>query len=179
MLRAAPPARVDANRRPTFVAALEQFEELIRASRVVAPAAQPLPLFYALSQAGRAIGAARLENDWQLHGHGLSIPRSRRSHCSNARCAPGRRPTPVTRFTASLRHASRRHSVETCRSGLCGRCFRSSLILAYRIGHGQLRCGSSQTPCRRISPSRSLLLSLMQPCSASPKTRQPTRCATT
>lgn len=36
-------------------------------------AAKPLPLFYALSQAGRAIAAARLIDDWQLRAHGLTF----------------------------------------------------------------------------------------------------------
>lgn len=34
---------------------------------------QPLSLFYALSQAGRAVAAAHLEGDWRLKGHGLEV----------------------------------------------------------------------------------------------------------
>jgi hypothetical protein len=58
--RASPPAQagVDHHRRAIYNAALEQFEELLEAARVVGPASRPLPLFYALSQASRAIVAA-------------------------------------------------------------------------------------------------------------------------
>jgi hypothetical protein len=58
-----------------FASALEQSEQLMRAAEVVGPAAQPLPLFYALSQAGRAIAAVHLPDaGWRLAGHGLSAP---------------------------------------------------------------------------------------------------------
>jgi len=58
-----------------FAASLEQAEQLMRAAEVIGPAARPLPLFYALSQAGRAIAAARLpDSAWRLAGHGLSAP---------------------------------------------------------------------------------------------------------
>src|SRR6266516_5009172 len=74
-LRAAPTgaAAVDAGRRRTFVASLRQAEELAAAARVVGYAARPLPLFYALSQAGRAIAAAHLSGAWELRGHGLTV----------------------------------------------------------------------------------------------------------
>ena len=77
-LRAAPP-RVAAHkaRRTTFVAALEQCEQLIGAAAAISYEARPLPLFYALSQAGRAITAA-LEPDhalWKLSGHGIAAKR--------------------------------------------------------------------------------------------------------
>lgn len=54
--------------------ALEQFEELLGAAAAATPGVRPLPLFYALSQAGRAIAAARLPDAWKLRGHGLSCP---------------------------------------------------------------------------------------------------------
>jgi hypothetical protein len=57
-----------------FVSALEQAEELMQAASDVGPAASPLPLFYAVSQAGRAIAAARLDDPWRLSGHGLKAP---------------------------------------------------------------------------------------------------------
>lgn len=60
-------------RRKVFATALEQFEQLMAAAAAVGPAARPLPLFYALSQAGRAVAAARLVNRWQLSGHGLQF----------------------------------------------------------------------------------------------------------
>jgi hypothetical protein len=71
--RAHPPGRAcHDERRATYGTALEQFEELIKAAGDASPGVRPLPLFYALSQAGRAIAAASLADDWKLHGHGLS-----------------------------------------------------------------------------------------------------------
>ncbi len=71
--RARPPgyARHE-DRRATYGTALEQFEELIKAAAAASPGVRPLPLFYALSQAGRAIAAANLPDGWKLHGHGIS-----------------------------------------------------------------------------------------------------------
>jgi hypothetical protein len=57
-----------------FVSALEQAEALMHAAADVGPAASPLLLFYAVSQAGRAIAAARLDDPWRLSGHGLKAP---------------------------------------------------------------------------------------------------------
>jgi hypothetical protein len=74
VLRARPPARVEGEREGVFVSALEQAEQLMRAAADVGPAASPLLLFYALSQAGRAIAAARLDDPWRLSGHGLRAP---------------------------------------------------------------------------------------------------------
>lgn len=71
--RANPPGRAHhEDRRATYGTALEQFEELIKAAAEASPGVRPLPLFYALSQAGRAIAAANLADNWKLHGHGLS-----------------------------------------------------------------------------------------------------------
>lgn len=73
-LRANPPGAGGLpTRKPTFSAALEQCEQLFLAAATVGFAARPLPLFYALSQAGRAIVAAfELSDDnWQLKGHGI------------------------------------------------------------------------------------------------------------
>lgn len=75
LLRSGPPglAGDDDERRVVFQAALEQSEQLMRASEELGYAARPLPLFYAVSQAGRAIAAAHLEGDaWRIAGHGLS-----------------------------------------------------------------------------------------------------------
>lgn len=74
--RADPPGHAsnDEARRQVYGAALAQFDELIGAARAVGPASRPLPLFYALSQAGRALAAARAEKTWRLRGHGLSAP---------------------------------------------------------------------------------------------------------
>jgi hypothetical protein len=57
-------------RRAIYGAALQQFEELLTAASVVGPASRPLPLFYALSQAGRAIVAA-FGDVPATRGHGL------------------------------------------------------------------------------------------------------------
>ncbi len=71
-LRHSPPSAADSGkRRQVFAAALEQAEQLFRASAAVGAAARPLTLFYGLSQAGRAIAAARAGEAWQLHGHGI------------------------------------------------------------------------------------------------------------
>jgi hypothetical protein len=74
--RADPPglAAEDPYRRAIYGAGLEQFEQLLEASRAVSAAARPLPLFYALSQAGRAIVAAR-GTDPDIDGHGLAEDR--------------------------------------------------------------------------------------------------------
>lgn len=74
--RATPPgfASDDQERRAVYGSALAQFDELIEAANAVGAAARPLPLFYALSQAGRAIAAAHAEGVWRLRMHGLSAP---------------------------------------------------------------------------------------------------------
>ncbi len=74
-MRARPPGlAVRGKRREVFGSALEQFDELLSASRHVGPAASPITLFYSLSQAGRAIGAAHVEGEaWQARGHGLGV----------------------------------------------------------------------------------------------------------
>jgi hypothetical protein len=76
VLRARPPARIedDDERAAVFVSALEQAEQLMHAAASVGAAASPLLLFYAVSQAGRAIAAARLDDPWRLSGHGLKAP---------------------------------------------------------------------------------------------------------
>lgn len=43
------------------------------AARAVSAAVRPLPLFYGLSQAGRAVAALHRAHDWALVGHGLSF----------------------------------------------------------------------------------------------------------
>lgn len=72
--RASPPghAHADGERRQVYGAALAQFDELISATAAAGPSSRPLPLFYALSQAGRAIAAAHAEGTWRLGSHGLS-----------------------------------------------------------------------------------------------------------
>jgi YaaC-like Protein len=74
--RAAPPGSAvnDGERRAVYGSALAQFDELIEAAATAGPASRPLPLFYALSQAGRAIAAAHAEGIWQLRTHGLTAP---------------------------------------------------------------------------------------------------------
>jgi hypothetical protein len=63
-------AATDDERRDTFSAALQQAEDLYDAAAAVGAYARPLPLFYAISQAGRAIAAAR-SSVWPVGGHGL------------------------------------------------------------------------------------------------------------
>jgi hypothetical protein len=60
------------DRRRVFQAALAQSEELWDAAAAAGPASRPLPLFYCLSQAGRAVCAAwSTRADWQPRSHGL------------------------------------------------------------------------------------------------------------
>jgi hypothetical protein len=72
--RANPPGLVsgDDERRALYSAALQQSEDLFAAAASVGPLARPLPLFYAVSQAGRALVASRKEEKWQVRGHGLT-----------------------------------------------------------------------------------------------------------
>lgn len=75
--RAEPPgfAGDDPTRRSLFGAALQQFDELLSAAEITGYASRPLPLFYALSQAGRAFAAAFAENP-KIGAHGISEDRS-------------------------------------------------------------------------------------------------------
>jgi hypothetical protein len=59
-------------RREVYAAALAQFDELMSAASSSGRASRPLPLFYALSQAGRALAAAHATRSWRLYGHGLA-----------------------------------------------------------------------------------------------------------
>jgi hypothetical protein len=74
--RASPPghASKDPERRSVYGSALAQFDELIAAAATAGAASRPLPLFYALSQAGRAIAAAQCDRIWRLRMHGLAAP---------------------------------------------------------------------------------------------------------
>jgi hypothetical protein len=75
--RATPPglSATDEQRRALYSAALQQSEDLFTAARAVGPLARPIPLFYALSQAGRAVAASWLSDRWQVSGHGLTQDR--------------------------------------------------------------------------------------------------------
>lgn len=74
--RSAPPGYAcdDPERRAVYGSALAQFDELTAAAETAGPASRPLPLFYALSQAGRAVAAARAGGVWRLRMHGLGAP---------------------------------------------------------------------------------------------------------
>jgi hypothetical protein len=74
--RADPPgqASIDEDRRATYGAALSQFDELMATAQRASARSRPLPLFYAISQAGRAVSAAHSGEVWKLRGHGLSAP---------------------------------------------------------------------------------------------------------
>lgn len=68
------PARGCDQRRVTYQFGLEQAEQLFRQAAAASPATRPLPLFYGLSQAGRAIAAATstaTDGEWKLTGHGI------------------------------------------------------------------------------------------------------------
>jgi hypothetical protein len=75
--RADPPGRAasEPERRAAYGASLQQFDELLGAAAVAGHASRPLPLFYALSQAGRALAAAYCES-WIVGSHGLAEDRS-------------------------------------------------------------------------------------------------------
>lgn len=82
-LRTSPPGLVPkhSKRPPLFNSALEQSEQLFTASAQTDYAVRPILLFYGLSQAGRAIGAAMVEsNGGKLVNHGLK--------CSNLSAGP-------------------------------------------------------------------------------------------
>jgi hypothetical protein len=64
----------DPERRMIYGASLSQFDELMASAAQASPRSRPLPLFYALSQGGRAIAAALADEPWKLRGHGLSAP---------------------------------------------------------------------------------------------------------
>lgn len=73
--RSDPPGRANTgSRRKTYSAALEQAQQLFQAAAVVGSATRPVPVFYGLSQAGRAIAAAAWSlkgQDWRLDSHGI------------------------------------------------------------------------------------------------------------
>jgi hypothetical protein len=79
--RASPPglASADHDRGATYAAALQQFDDLIDAARAVGPVSRPLPLYYAVHQAGKAIAAAWAEGEWRTASHGLTQHRLRRN----------------------------------------------------------------------------------------------------
>lgn len=74
-LRSSPPgsAGTDEDRRAVFTAALEQAEQFLTAASAAAYTTKPVQLFYALSQAGRAIAAVRADEPWKIRGHGASV----------------------------------------------------------------------------------------------------------
>jgi hypothetical protein len=78
--RASPPgfAAADKDRKETYGAALQQFDELLLAASIVSPISRPLPLYYAVLQAGKAIASAMAPGDWSEigHGHGLGEDRA-------------------------------------------------------------------------------------------------------
>lgn len=65
------------SRRALYASALEQAEQQFRAAASVGPESRPLNLFYGLSQAGRAIAAARTPDGQGISpvvsGHGLKV----------------------------------------------------------------------------------------------------------
>lgn len=82
MSRSVPPglAANDDQRRKLYRAAITQFEDLMDAAESAGPTGSPLPLYYALSQAGRAILSVRETDDSKVFAtqehHGLGISAS-------------------------------------------------------------------------------------------------------
>lgn len=76
-LRHQPPGRATrGERRRVFGAALEQAEQLFTTAASAGYASRPVPLFYGLSQAGRAIAAVSTlatGAEWRLRGHGIDV----------------------------------------------------------------------------------------------------------
>lgn len=83
--RAVPPglASGDPGRRATYGAALQQFDDLMSAAGTVGPVTRPLPLYYAVLQAGKAITAAWAGEDWRAAGHGLTQDRRQQNGWQN------------------------------------------------------------------------------------------------
>jgi hypothetical protein len=76
-LRADPPAfAAKGARKRVFTAALEQAQQLFEAAAGVGVATKPILVFYGLSQAGRAVAAARSTGAWELSGHGIKSGKS-------------------------------------------------------------------------------------------------------
>jgi hypothetical protein len=73
-LRSLPPSRVNADRRSTYAAALEQAEQQFDAAAQVATESRAINLFYGLSQAGRAIACAYADvgEPFELRLHGIT-----------------------------------------------------------------------------------------------------------
>jgi hypothetical protein len=77
--RANAPAGITGARRRTYVASLEQAQQMFTAAASVGVATRPLLLFYGLSQGGRAIAAAAkhvTNSDYPLSGHGIKADTS-------------------------------------------------------------------------------------------------------
>src|SRR6266516_968826 len=72
--RATPPglASGDDDRRAIYGAALQQFDDLFAAARAIGPVSRPLPVYYAVHQAGKAIAAAWVPRDFRPRSHGLT-----------------------------------------------------------------------------------------------------------
>ena len=81
-------------RRAVFGSAIEQFEALHQASASVPPSASPITLFYAISQAGRAMSAALIPDPdgWRSFGHGLSVGGDQVDDLGALQTSPGRKP---------------------------------------------------------------------------------------
>lgn len=100
LLRASPPGLAEKSgaRAELVSASLEQCEQLMTAALGAGPAARPLPLFYALSQATRAICAVHLKHDFVLRRHGLTWPEAvGTASLMHRQILPA--PAPVSAFT--------------------------------------------------------------------------------
>ena len=83
-------ATAEPERRTVFRAAIEQAEALAVAAAAGGYAVCPLPLYYAMSQAGRAMVAAwHREPDWNsIRTHGLSVPQDLAASVSETHVQP-------------------------------------------------------------------------------------------
>lgn len=99
--RAGPPALAgeDGRRRAVYGTALTQFEELMAAATMASAQTRPLTLFYALSQAGRAIAAAHLDDAWELEGHGLGTSHLDAGDLAEIRVRPNPRKAAMDSFS--------------------------------------------------------------------------------
>jgi len=135
--RAEPPGQAAKGaRRELYGAALQQFDELIEASRNAGHASRPLPLFYALSQAGRAVVAAH-GSSGRVSSHGLAEDRGAQGPDVLRRAVPGR-----GRGTMPLPACARRSG------SLTPSALRTSNLHPFRSGRPGAPCLDGMLICR-------------------------------
>jgi hypothetical protein len=93
-------AQDDDERAAVYGAALQQFEELMRAAETTGYASRPLPLFYAISQAGRAIAAAWASDVWSPSAHGVRFSLGGSPLCGTVEPNPVKKPGRIDSFAS-------------------------------------------------------------------------------